>query len=374
MHPASLISYYPTYSVLDEVVAKNNYKTLNFYFDLKNNLQSTYMEHAIVNIIESSKRSKNVDTAVFSSLISFLSFHKIWGIKRGIDVNFYIFFETGKSYYHKNISKKYKISRQIDDLYGLDRVDRDLFFHTLQSNFQLIEKACNLLPKVKVIRLQNLEADFIPYYLISRNKVSRDENTAHVIYSNDHDLLQCIRDHVFIYSKSGKYKKIIQKDEVMKNLLKRETNISDEYITLAMSILGDPGDDVDGVPNVGPARFIGAFNELLSVTGSMDNIFHKVENNLPFFDPLPTKIGNKYLKKIIESETKSQQVSKSLKLVSFELLARAFDDPKSTEMLDKRKSFEKILNENRVVPKESWKKALERNGVILEESIDFLYI
>jgi 5'-3' exonuclease, N-terminal resolvase-like domain len=374
MHPSSLLSYYPTYSILDEVVAKNNYKTLNLYFDLKNNLQSTYMQHAIVNIVESSKRSKYVDTSVFSSLISFLTFHKIWGIKRGIDVNFYIFFETGKSFYHKNISKKYKISRQIDDLYGLDRVDRDLFFHTLQSNFQLIEKACNLLPKVKVIRLQNLEADFIPYYLITRNKVSRDENVGHLIYSNDHDLLQCIRDHVFIFSKSGKYKKLVQKNEVMKNLLKKENDISDEYITLAMSITGDVGDDVDGVPNVGPARFIGAFNELVSITGNMDNLFNKVENDLPIFDPLPTKIGNKYLKKIIESETKNQQVSKSLKLVSFELLSRALDNPKSTEILEKRKSIEKILNEDKVVPKESLINALERNGVILEESIDFLYI
>ena len=374
MHPSSLLSYYPTYSILDEIVAKNDYKTLNLYFDLKNNLQSTYMQHAIVNIVESSKRSKYVDTSVFSSLISFLTFHKIWGIKRGIDVNFYIFFETGKSFYHKNISKKYKISRQIDDLYGLDRVDRDLFFHTLQSNFQLIEKACNLLPNVKVIRLQNLEADFVPYYLITRNKVSRDENVAHLIYSNDHDLLQCIRDHVFIFSKAGKYKKIIQKNEVMKNLLKKDVDISDEYITLAMSITGDVGDDVDGVPNVGPARFIGTFNELLSVIKSMDNLFNKVENNLPIFDPLPTKIRNKYLMKIIESEAKSQQVSKSLKLVSFELLSRALDNPKSTEILEKRKSIEKILNEDKVVPRESWKKALERNGVMLEESIDFLYI
>ena len=78
--------------------------------------------------------------------------------------------------------------------------------------------------------------------------------------------------------------------------------------------------------------------------------------------------------KIIESESESQQVSKSLKLVSFELLSRALDNPKSTEILEKRKSIEKILNEDKVVPRESLKKALERNGVILEESIDFLYI
>jgi len=374
MHPSSLLSYYPTYNILDEIVAKNNYKTLNLYFDLKNNLQSTYMQHAIVNIVESSKRSKYIDTSIFSSLISFLTFHKMWGIKRAIDINFYVFFETGKSSYHKNISKKYKISRQIDDLYGLDKIDRDLFFHTLQSNFRLIEKACNLLPNTKVICLENLEADFIPYYLITRNKVCRNGDNAHIIYSNDHDLLQCIREHVFIFSKSGKYKKIVQRGEVMKNLLKKETSITDEYITLAMSILGDPGDDVDGVPNVGSARFIEMFSELLSLIGSMDNLFNKVENGLPIFDPLPDKIRNKYLKKVIKAESELQRVTSSLKLVSFELLSRVLDNPKTIEILEKRRSIEKILEEDRVVPRESLKNALEKNNVILDESIDFLYL
>jgi len=116
MHPSSLLSYYPTYSILDEIIAINNYNTLNIFIDLKNTLQTTYMEHAIVNILENSKNLKYLDTSIFSSLIAFLSFHKMYGMKRGIDLNFIIFLESGHSYYHKNISKKYKISRRIDDL------------------------------------------------------------------------------------------------------------------------------------------------------------------------------------------------------------------------------------------------------------------
>ena len=106
MHPSSLLSYYPTYAILDEILSYGNYKTLNIYMDLKNVMQSVYMEHAIVNIVEASKQSKYLDTSVFSSLISFLSFHKIYGIKRGINTNFTIFFETGQSYYHKNIDNE----------------------------------------------------------------------------------------------------------------------------------------------------------------------------------------------------------------------------------------------------------------------------
>ena len=44
-------------------------------------------------------------------------------------------------------------------------------------------------------------------------------------------------------------------------------------------------------------------------------------------------------------------------------------------MLDKKKLIEKRMSENEVVPLESMKTALIKNGVYLEESsIDFLYI
>ncbi len=375
MHPSSLLSYYPTYAILDEIVAKNNYKTLNLYLDLKNNLQTTYMEHAIVNLVNASKGSQHLDTSIFSSLISFLSFHKMWSVKRGVNMNFYIFFETGTSSYHKNISKKYKISRKTDDLYGLDRVDRDLFFKVLHANFQLIEKACNLIPRLKAIRMHNLEADFIPYYLITRNLVPRDEKNAHIVYSNDHDLWQCIEKHCYVFSKSGKYKKIVQSGEVMKNLLKRENNIADEYLPLAMSILGDPGDDVDGIKSIGPVKFIEIFEDLIKLTGDMDQIYDKVQNKKQLISSTPTEIGNKYLKKAVDAELAVQRISKSLRLVSFELLSRELDDPNSTEMLAKLKHLKRILQYDKIVPKENLKEALERNGVILEQgSLDFLYI
>ena len=132
------------------------------------------MKHAIENIIDSSKKSRYLDTSVFSALISFLSYHKIYGMKRGINTNFIIFFETGQSYYHKNIDKGYKISRRIDDLYGIDKKDRDLFFSVLQANFQLVEKACNKMPGVWAMRLPNLEADFIPYYVLTRNLINKE--------------------------------------------------------------------------------------------------------------------------------------------------------------------------------------------------------
>jgi len=375
MHPSSLLSYYPTYSILDEILSYGNYKKLTIFMDLKNNLQTTYMEHAIVNIIENTKKSKYKDSSIFSSIISFLNFHKIYGIKRGIDVNFIIFFETGPSYYHKNISKQYKISRQIDDLYGLKREDRELFFEVLQSNFALIDKACNKLPSVKVIRIPNFEADFLPYYLLSRKKVPYDGETCYITYSNDHDLWQCVAKDSYIFSKSAKFKKIIKTGTVMRHYLKKKTNINDAYLPLAMSIIGDTGDDVTGVENVGPARFVEVFDKLIALTGDIWEIYRKVENNLPLIDPIPTKFSNKYLKSIVNEEVQKKTISKNLRLVSFELISRVLDHPTSVSLVDKRELIENILEKNEVVPLNTMKDALDRTGIFLSDtSIDLLYL
>ena len=375
MHPSSLLSYYPNYAILDEIVSYDGYHTLNIFMDLKNTLQSTYMEHAIVNIVEASKKATHIDTSIFSSLISFLSFHKMWGIKRGVNTNFIIFFESGQSYYHKNISKAYKISRRIDDLYGLDKVDRELFFQTLQANFQLIESACNKMPGIKVIRLPNLEADFVPYYLTKRNYVLKGDGVGNVIYSNDHDLWQCLDDHVFIFSKAGKTKRLLKAGNVMELLTKKKTQIPDEYLPFAMAVIGDPGDDVYGVKSIGPATFLKVFDQLTAMTGNLEQIYNKVESNKDLFDFIPKSITDKALQKIVDAEVNDKLISNNLKLVSFELISRAIENPSTTEMRDKRLLIEKRLQPRKDVPLDLMKDALAKNGVILEESsIDFLYI
>jgi len=375
MHPSSLLSYYPTYTILDEITSYGNYKKINIYIDLKNNLQTLYMEHAVINIVETSKKSQYLDTSIFSSLITFLGFHKMYGMKRGIDINFIIFFENGESYYHKNISKSYKISRKIDNLYGLERADRDLFFEVLHSNYKLIESVCNKTPSVKVVRLSHLEADFIPYYLISRNIVSNNGDTAHIIYSNDHDMFQCVRDNVYIYSKTIASKKIIKSGTIMNIFLKKSNNIPDEYFPFAMAILGDNGDDIIGIKGVGPARLLKIFSNLQSMIGNIDSMYDRVFNNEELFENIPIKIQNKYLKMIVDAEVNNKVISNNLKLISFELLSRSLDFPEKTEMIDRKNDIEKIINNKEYYPRDSIKNALSKMNVLLEDgSIDFLYL
>ncbi len=367
MASQTIMSYYPTYSILDEVLTSGKYDTLNLYIDIKNCLQSLYIKDVIIQIVEDTLRSKFTDSSIFESILSFISFHKVYAANRNIKINFFLFMETGRSNYHLNISKTYKISRRIDDLYGLDREKRDKFFEIVQKNFMLLEKAGNRMPNIKVIRLQGLEADFIPFFVISRKLVDTSSNVGHIVYSNDHDLLQCLRDDVYVYVKVPKVKKIIRKNEAIKSYLKFEC--PDEYLPLVMAIIGDSGDNVDGIKGIAGKTVEKIIEEVVQLVGGIENLYQNVVKGKQIFDSSLTSHPNKYINTIIEKELTEKVISNNLKLVSFEILSRFLDDPVSTEMVEKRKIIEKVINENEFVEFKVMKGALERSRVYLTEGI-----
>ena len=161
----------------------------------------------------------------------------------------------------------------------------------------------------------------------------------------------------------------------MSRLLQRETTIDDKYLPLAMSIIGDQGDDVDGVNGVGPVGFLDIFDQLIAMTGNLEQMYDKVESNKDLFDFIPPSISNKKLNSVVQEEIDNNRISINLKLVSFELLSRALDNPSTTDMIDKREYLKKRFSNKQVSSVDAMKTALSRNGVVLEESsIDFLYI
>lgn len=327
------------------------------------------MEHAILNIVESTLRSGRIDSSIFESVMHFLSFHKIYAANRKLKVNFFIFFESGVSNYHINISKKYKISRRIDSLYGLDREKRDKFFEIIQKNLKFLETIGNELPNVKVIRLPNLEADFIPYYLISRKLVDTSKNVAHIIYSNDHDLLQCLDDNVYVYVKVPKVKKIVKKGQALRSYLKFTKDYPDSFLPLAMAIVGDNGDDVDGIKGIGGKTIEKILVEIVELTGGIENLYSNIMKGIPIFTSSSDNFLNKNIREVILKENTEKLISKNLKLVSFELLSRYLDDPSTTEVLEKRRFIENIIKQNNIYPLDNLKMLVEKLRIDLQGDI-----
>jgi len=280
----NLISFYPTYSLLDSVMSYSKYDTLNIYVDLKGVARGMYMDHSRINIVESTKMSRQTDSSLFESLLMFLVFHKTYALKRGIKINFYIFYEMGPSFYHLHIDKKYKSNRKIDNLPGLDKVGKEIFISVIQKNLILIEKVFNKIPNTKVIMLKNMEADFIPYYLIKNKLVSTEDNVCHLIFSNDHDLFQnLIFDNVYQFMKTTT-KRILKKGDIVNTYLKHKCNVIDVFFPLIMSILGDKGDGiVDKVKGIGEKTVPKIIDDVVNLIGGMDNLYDNVFNNNQIF-------------------------------------------------------------------------------------------
>jgi len=375
MEPATLLSYYPTYSILDEARSLiDNPRNVNLFLDLKNIINGIYMKHAVENIVESTRISKYVDTSIFSSVVSFLSFHKIWAHKRGININFFMFFETGHSVYHLNVDKAYKCSRKIASVYGVDVSYQEEFFSILHSNLQLIEKACSKFPNVYVLRLHNLECDFIPYYLLTRAEFGKNPDQLNLLYSNDKDMWQTLSPNTFVFSKAGKKKTLITEEGIMSRFLKRECKIDKSYFPLVKAIWGDTGDDIYGVEGVGPASINDIFPKLQSMVGTIEEIYYNIQNRLPIFNMIPSKIENKKLKSVIDAELNEGLLTKNLKLISFELLSRAVDDPVESKMNERKEHLKKCLNQKEIVELKVMSETLNRFNVTLDEdSLSSIY-
>jgi 5'-3' exonuclease len=291
----------------------------------------------------------------------------MWAAKRGVNVNFFIFFESGHSVYHLNIDKTYKCSRKIASVYGVDVSYQEEFFQILHSNLQLIEKACNGLPNVYVLRLHNLECDFLPYYLLTRASFGKNPDQLNILYSNDKDMWQTVSENTFIFSKIGKVKNLITPGGLMTKFLKRECNIDDSYFTIVKAIWGDAGDDIDGVKGVGPVGIIELFPEFQPMIGSIEDVYDNIQNHLPIFNVIPSKIENKKLKSVIDAELTSGLISNNLKLISFELLSRAVDDPIESKMNERKEHLKKSLNEKEVIKLNVMSETLKRFNVTLDE-------
>jgi hypothetical protein len=291
----------------------------------------------------------------------------MWAYKRGIRANFFMFFETGQSVYHLNIDKAYKCSRKISSVYGVDVAYQEEFFQILHANLQLIEKVCNGLPNVYVVRLHNLECDFLPYYFLTRAQFSKNPDQLNLLYSNDKDMWQTISPKTFVFSKTGKHKKLLTPGGLVAKFLKRSCDIDDSYFPLVKAIWGDPGDDIEGVKGVGPAGIVETFPALQQLIGSMEEIYDNIQNRLPIFNVIPSKIENKKMKSVVDAEINDGLLTKNLKLISFELLSRAIDDPTESKMIERKDHLRKTLNEKKNIKLDVMSETLKRFNVTLDE-------
>jgi 5'-3' exonuclease len=187
-------------------------------------------------------------------------------------------------------------------------------------------------------------------------------------------MYQCLQlpDKVFIFSKTAGNKRLIKKGTAIETYLKIR-GYPDYVLSLIMAIIGDGGDNVDGVHGIGPKRVQEFLPQLVRMCGSMEQIRKNIQTESCFSDLKPTEEMNKYLKKVIDMEISERLISKNLRLVDYEVISRYIDNPDKTEIIDKRKKLLSVIENKNVVPIKLLKPALELNKIHVDDDLDIIY-
>jgi len=369
---SQFFSYYPKYEYLDGVLSSTNRKRINLFIDTKSCGQSLFQEWAIKYILENSKSSPTLDTSLFSSVLEFISFHKQYAKKRQADIYFYFFMEQGKSTYHLDLLKTYKSHRGSSDMFGLDLASRELYFQILDKNYIVLDKVINKLPRCSFIKLNYLEADYIPYYLM-KHVLSREvvDQSANIVYSTDKDMLQCLdASNIFQFFKHYKSVKMLNYKDIYSHWLKTDLEVNDPalWFPLALSIIGDSGDEFDGVKGIGPVSLVNNFSYIMSLCNhSMDLVYKNILEKKPIFD-INYKPINKSMKLVFDSQ---DIIIRNLKLSSYKLLSDCVNSGFPLYMTDRKKQIiDSVNSENKCTGAGILISALNKNGLmgILKES------
>jgi len=341
---SQFFSYYPKYEYLDNVLSLTNRKKLNLFIDVKGCAQALFQEWAIKHILEHSKGTTSVDTSLFSAVLDFIAFHKTYAKKRQIDLNMYFFMESGKSSYHLEIYKEYKAQRGLSDMFGLDLASRELFFQILDKNYHVIDKVTNKIPKVCFIRLQYLEADFVPYYLMNHILPKEDiENSANIIYSTDKDMLQCLDGtNKFQFYRHSKNVKMLTQKDIYEHWLKKDLKVNEsaEWFPMALSIIGDSSDGFKGVDGIGPVKILNVFDDVMTLCGrSMKNVYENIKEKKSIFNTTYCA-KDPGLQKIMRDH---DIIVRNLKLASFKLLSDCVMGGFPLDMIDKQKQIKESI-------------------------------
>lgn len=376
---SQFFSYYPKYEYLDKLISLNPKKNLNIFVDVKGCSPALYQEWAVRYIIENSK-DRNFDMSIYSSVIDFIAFHKLYCQKRDLNIKIYFFMEQGKSVYHKKEYKDYKSNRVQSDFFGLDLADRELFSQVCDKNYEALEYTCNKIPNIQFYRLKYVEADFIPWYLMEYMIPKEDlDNSIQIIYTRDKDMLQCLKFPNTYQFYRGQWKepvRMISTKSLLRHWAKTEEDVPcervGEWFPLFLSMLGDMCDGVPGIKGVGYKSIINNLEAIKKVYGGdPDIMYNMVMESKDVLADSFQYVKNQTSRKMFGNQ---DIVKRNMKLISFRALSEWVNNDIDSGALTAKKYIEKVYTNTTKIT--DWKiiynalklKHLEEN--VNEESLE----
>lgn len=189
-----------------------------------------------------------------------------------------IAFDKGKSTKRIAIDPEYKANRNRprDNNRPMDNAFSQEFQPQLETFFELCLR--NGLP---FIRVDGVEADDIIASHALRLAPVFDKV---IIVSADHDLQQLIRDNIVVVKPSVSYRDI-EEEVITSEMVESEWGVPPERLPEIWAIMGDKGDNIKGVPGIGPKKAM----KLIADFGDLENVLSSDESKMKEYETIIRK-------------------------------------------------------------------------------------
>lgn len=184
--------------------------------------------------------------------------------------------DQGSSKYRKDLYAEYKQNRKdkFEQQTEAEKAQFELFFEDFTKTLEFIRETTDY----PVVRFQGVEADDIAAYIVNRKKSLNVDQIWLISSDKDYDLL--------IQPNVSRFSYVTRKETTWDNWNEHYEFDPEDYISIKC-LTGDTGDNVPGVPGIGPKRA----QQLVSQFGSTYDIIASL--------PLSSKL--KYVQALNES-------------------------------------------------------------------------
>tara|TARA_R100001480_G_scaffold64265_1_gene76474 strand:- start:329 stop:1165 length:837 start_codon:yes stop_codon:yes gene_type:complete len=204
--------------------------------------------------------------------------------------NIIITADQGSSSYRKDISPQYKQNRKdkFAEQSEQEKMEFEEFISEYEATLELLQEDCTL------FRFRGVEADDLAAHLVKNKNKYNLEYIWLISSDRDWDLL--IQENV------GRFSYVTRKEVTLDNWKEHYEVSPEEYISLKC-LTGDKGDNVPGIPGIGPKRALGLIKEY----GDALNIYDAC--------PIPGKY--KYIESLNENYEQILQNYELMDLVTY---------------------------------------------------------
>ena len=198
--------------------------------------------------------------------------------------------DWGSSTYRKSINSEYKQNRKdkFAEQSEEERIAFEEFFEEFEATLELLAE------DYVVFRFKGVEADDIAAHLV---KQRNDYDLEYIwLISSDRDWDLLIQENV------ARFSYVTRKEVTLENWSTHYDVAPEEYISLKC-LTGDKGDNVPGIPGIGPKRAIGLIQEYGSA--------------IDIYDAIPIESRYKHIQALNENAEQIIQNYELMDLISF---------------------------------------------------------